>query len=198
MLILNFRRNFRKEILFSNVRRLNYVSAHTYTKSCTHLYKYRLLCKNCDHPFWVITQDLHYFCHFYLLTLLQKQFPEQVYYIILSILFSLKTSACEKTLMAWMAQSLYSVTSKEVHFGHDGAKSLSTFGLLVHPVAAEKSLEHPLPAYLLSTSWARQLFVLSLFWKIHLTTKSAKTDYCQNIFFQYLSLVLWLSLSYYS
>lgn len=76
-----------------------------------------------------------HFCHFYSLTLLQKQFPEeQVSYIILSILYSLKTSACKKTLMAWMAQSLYSVTSKEMHFGCDGTKSPPVFGVLVHPV----------------------------------------------------------------
>lgn len=56
----------------------------------------------------------------------------KVYCIILSIIFSLKASASEKTSMAWMAQRLYSVTSKEVHFGCDGAKSPAIFGFLVH------------------------------------------------------------------
>ena len=133
MLTLNFRRNFRKEMLFSNVRRLNYVSAHTYTNSCIRLYKYRLLCKTCDHQFWVITQYLHYFVIFshspFFKSSSQKH---KVYCIILSIIFSLKTSTSEKTLMAWMAQGLYSVTSKEVHFGCDGAKSPAIFGFLVH------------------------------------------------------------------
>lgn len=53
------------------------------------------------HSLWALTQHLRYFGHSYLLTLLQKQFPEeQVYDIILSILFSFKTGACGKDMIA--------------------------------------------------------------------------------------------------